>query len=431
MNGGLLLKDITAILLLYSDAAAIHKALVSLKRIGSRLDSVIVLHKEGMPLTRIQEDIHLEQLQTFMWKEHHFGKALNDIIQQINSSYVLFLYDTDYLSPAIQANSLHLSQSDSFSTNIYHNRKIAVHRPFLARASFLKSHPFLLSSQLPFQEALFPAWIFDKSSSMKTCQEDMVLQSRGNNSVNILEKQKFMQKYQLKKIQTTNPSLTVLISNYNMEQYVETAVVSCLLQNEQPEQILIIDDGSTDNSSHKLKLWNDGKQMRLFEKKNEGKAIALNHLLPHVTTDFILELDADDWLDPDAISVIKKLLADLSENVSVLYGNLRKWKQLEEDILFKGVTKGNIINGRADLLSYRFPLGPRIYRTSALKRIEGFPVIAFKDGKLYEDVSVLNQLIKDNRFQYHDFTVYNVREHKDSITKTNRPEWSEFLKSLK
>lgn len=424
------MKDITAILLLYSEAAALHKAFVSLKRIGSRLHSVIVLHEQRMSLTGVQEYIHFEQLQTFTWEEHHFGKTLNDIIQRVNSSYVLFLYDTDYLSPAIQADSLHLSQSDSFSTNIYHHRNIAVHRPFLVSASFLKKNPFLLNSQLPFKEALFPAWISDKSSLMKVFPEDLVHQSRKNNSVNILEKQKIMQKYQLKKIQTTNPSLTVLISNYNMEQYVETAIASCLLQNEQPEQVLIMDDGSTDNSSHQLKQWNDGKQVRVFEKKNEGKAIALNHLLPHVTTDFILELDADDWLDPDAISIIKKLLANLSRDVSVLYGNLRSWKQLVGDILFKGVTKGNIINGRTDLLSYRFPLGPRIYRTSALKRIGGFPVITFKEGKLYEDVSVLNQLIQHGRFQYHDFTVYNVREHKESITKSNRPEWSEFLKSL-
>lgn len=150
-----------------------------------------------------------------------------------------------------------------------------------------------------------------------------------------------------------------------------------------------------------------------------------------MTSDFILELDADDWLDPDAVSNIKKRMANLSENVSVLYGNLRKWKQLAGDILFKGTAKGRHIHGRADLLSYRFPLGPRIYRTSALKRIGGFPVITFKEGKLFEDVSVLNQLIQSDRFQYHDFTVYNVREHKESITRTSRSDWNEFLRLLK
>ncbi|MFD1415592.1 glycosyltransferase family 2 protein [Oceanobacillus jeddahense] len=422
------MKDITALLVFYSDATAIRKALQSLKRIDDRLHAVIVLQEQGKPLTGAINEMPSKQMQYITWNDP--GKTLNDIIQKINSTYVLFLHDTDYLSPAIQANSLHLSQSEPFLTTNFYSRNIAVHRPFLVSTSFLKKQPFLLNSQLPFKEALLPAWLFDKSTSQKLCKEDLVLQSKRNNSANILEKQTFMHKYQLKKIQTANPSLSVVLSNYNMEQYAETAVVSCLLQNTLPEQVLIMDDGSTDNSYYRLKQWDDGKLVRVFEKENEGKAIALNRLLPYVTSDFILELDADDWLDPDAISVMKKLLAVLSEDTAVLYGNLRKWKQLAGDVLYKGVAKGKPVNGRAGLLSYHFPLGPRIYRTSVLKEAGGFPVMTFKDGKLYEDVSVLSQLIKHNRFQYHDFTVYNVREHKKSITKTHRADWDAFLKSL-
>lgn len=367
------MKDITAILILYPDAAAIHKALESLKRIDSRLHSVIVLHGKDMSLTIASDYTHFKQIQSIIVKENDPGKTLNDIIQKINSSYVLFLHDTDYLSPAIQARSLHLIQSDSFLTTTFHNRNITVQRPLLVSATFLKKQQFLLNSQLPFKEALLPAWLSDKSSSEKLCKEGLVLQSRRNSSATTLEKQKFMQKYQLNKIKTTNLSLSILISNFNMEQYVETAIASCLLQNELPEQVLIINDGSTDNSSNRLNRWGDGNLVRIFEKENEGKAIALNHLLPYVTSDFILELDADDWLDPDAVSVIKELLADLPLHTAVLYGNLRKWKQLKEDILFKGIAKGKIINGKADILSYRLPLDSRIYLTSALKKSAAFP----------------------------------------------------------
>jgi len=425
------LKDITVILADYSDSASIDKALVSLKNIDSRVHSVINLHKQDLSLTRIQNSTRFKQIQSIPLKENDLGKTLNNIIQRINSSYVLFLHDTDYLSPAIQTDSLHLSLSEPFIKISYRNRNITVHRPFFVSTSFLKKQRFLSSFQLPFKEALFPAWLFDKPNSKKLFREDLVIQSRRNSSSNTIEKQKIMQKYQLNKIQTTNPSLSVLISNYNMEKYVGTAVTSCMLQNEQPEQVLIMDDGSTDNSYNWLKRWNDGKPVRLFKKNNEGKAIAFNHLLLQVTSDFILELDADDWLDSDAITVIKKLLAALPEDVAVLYGNLRQWKQLAGDVLFKAVAKGSIISGREGLLSYRFPLGPRIYRTSALKKIGGFPVLSFKDGRLYEDISVLNQLIRNHRFQYHDFTVYNVREHKESITKINRSDWNEFLKYLK
>lgn len=239
-----------------------------------------------------------------------------------------------------------------------------------------------------------------------------------------------MQKYQLEKTNMNHLSLSVIISTYNMEKYVETAVVSCLLQNERLDQILIIDDGSTDDSYKRLKRWSDGKRVMVFTKHNGGKARALNELLPHVTSDFILELDADDWLDSDAVSVIKKQLSQLPKDISVLYGNLRKWKQLTEDVLFKRVAKGTLVRGRADLLSYRFPLGPRIYRTSSLKSEGGFPVIPFENGRMYEDVSVLNRLIKNNQFRYRDFTVYNVREHNESITRNNYLKWNEFLKTL-
>src|SRR5699024_9448462 len=103
--------------------------------------------------------------------------------------------------------------------------------------------------------------------------------------------------------------ISVVIATYNMEKYIETAVVSCLLQTEMFDQILIIDDGSTDGSDQKLEQLANEKQVKIFHKKNEGKAKALNELLPHVTSDFILELDADDWLDADACSVIKKHLS--------------------------------------------------------------------------------------------------------------------------
>ncbi|GIO21498.1 glycosyltransferase family A protein [Oceanobacillus sp. J11TS1] len=425
------MKDITVILAHYSNLAAIRKALASLKNIDSRLDSIIILHEQAMSLNTIQNDSNVKQIQSIPLQENDLGKTLNNLIHKIHSSYVLFLQHTDYLSPAVQPESLHLSQTDPFLKTLYRNRNIAVEHPLLVSTAFLKRQQFLTNFQLPFKEALFPAWLFDKPSPEKSYRDNFVLQSRKNSSANNMEKQKFMQKYQLNKNKTANPSLSVLISNYNMEKYVETAVASCLLQNEQPEQVLIMDDGSTDNSYHRLQQWNDGKLVKVFSKKNEGKAIAFNHLLPHVTSEFILELDADDWLDPDAIFVIKSHLANLSEEVAVLYGNLRKWKQSAEDVLFKGVKKGKIINGRTDLLSYHFPLGPRIYRTLNLKRIGGFPVISYKDGRLYEDVSVLNELIKKDRFQYRDFTVYNVREHKESITQTNLPNWNEYLKSLK
>ncbi|MFD2759996.1 glycosyltransferase family 2 protein [Lentibacillus juripiscarius] len=418
-----MLKDITAILFQYSDQAALHKALSSLNKVSSRLKSVIVFQDKNMPF-KLQESGWFE----IVWYTD-LGDRLNKKIKTIDTPYVLLLHGTDYISPSATAETIQLPQQKEVLGTFYHNRATTIHQPLLVRTPYLKEHPVLSASQLPFKEALLPSWLAKADPSLTTFSEGLVKQAKKNSSRNTIEKQTFLQKYQLEETNIQDPSFTIMIANYNMEAYVETAVASCLLQTEQPDELLIMDDGSTDKSFELLQQWRDGQQVKVFNKQNGGKARALNELLPLVHSDFILELDADDWLDPDAISVIKTYLAESPEDVSVLYGNLRKWKQLSEDVLFKGVAKGNAIKGKGDLLAYRFPLGPRIYRTSSLRREGGFPVITFENGMFYEDVSVLNRLLKKHRFLYEDFTVYNVREHKESIT-NNAPNWNDFLKTL-
>jgi hypothetical protein len=425
------LKDITAVLVHYSDQKILDRALQSLKNLGARLKSVIILQNPSLPLSIIHEYEWIEQMEYIQTGSNDAGGTLNNKIKFINCDYLLFLRDTDYLSPAIEADSLDLPHSKNVLVTSCRNKQTVLQQPLLVRTSYLQHYKLLPDAQLPFKEALFPAWLSSVDNSFKSFSEGLIMQTKKNSITNKIKREEMIQKYNVEKLNTDAPSLSVIIANYNMEKYVTAAIASCLLQSEQPEQLLIMDDGSSDHSYQQIKQWNDGELVKVFHKQNGGKARALNDLLPHVSSDFILELDADDWLDPDAVSVIKKQLLHLPQDISVLYGNLRKWKQLDGDILFKGVVKGKEVNGRTGLLSYRFPLGPRIYRTSSLKGVGGFPIIAFEDGRLYEDVSVLNQLIKNSRFKYHDFTVYNVREHKESITKNNLSSWNDYLKTLK
>ncbi|QKY71777.1 glycosyltransferase family 2 protein [Lentibacillus sp. CBA3610] len=424
------MKDITVIMVDYVSQTVLDKSLSSLNSISSRLKSVIILREGESSFNHLPGVDWSDRIRYVTIRDHDLGKTLHDTIVTINSTYVIFLESPDYLSTHIIPQSLQLDRSQTLLGDISYNRDIVIRQPLLVRTSLLEKHPFLSSRQLPFKEALFPGWLATAETSCNIFRKGLVRQARKNSSRNTIEKQKFIQKYQLEKTNTANPTLSIIMSAYNMEGYAETAVMSCLLQNEQPEQVLIMDDGSTDNTYERLQRYHDESIVKLFSKKNGGKARALNAVLPHVTSDFILELDADDWLDPDAVSVIKKHLADLSADVSVLYGNLRKWKQLKDDVQYKGMARGTKVTGRKDLLSYRFPLGPRVYRTSSLKKEGGFPVIDFADGRLYEDVSVLNRLLKNGPFQYRDFTVYNVREHKESITKQNLASWHDFLKSL-
>lgn len=421
------MRDITAVLIHYTDENAKQKALHSLAMLSHRLESIVLIQEMNV----IPEQHPVAPVHYVSTKHNDLGATLRNTISKISSEYVLFLQSPNYLSADIKKELLHLSDPQKVLVTNCHPRNKIICIPFLVRTSLLKEKPLLSSRQVPFDEALLPSWLFKIKDFEITCEANLINQTIKSNSRSTLEKQRFIQKYQLKETSINYPSLSVIMSVYNMQDYAETAAVSSLFQMNKPEQLLIMDDGSTDQSYRRLKQWDNDKKVTVFHKKNDGKAKALNQLLPHVTSDFILELDADDWLDQDAVYNIKCYLAGLPSDASLLYGNIRKWKQSSRDLVYKGVSKGKIVKSRSDLLSYNFPLAPRIYRTSALKHAGGFPVIDFKDGRLYEDVSVLDRLLQNSRFQYHDFTVYNVREHKGSITKNNRENWNAFLKTLK
>ncbi|SES93620.1 Glycosyl transferase family 2 [Salinibacillus kushneri] len=426
------MKDITAILIQYSNQGILNKAITSLNKIQTRLASIIVFHAATMPdnTVNINQSHVTDKIDFIGIQDDDLGERLNETIEQVNTPYILLLQNTDYLSPTIDTATLNLSdQKEVLGTPVY-NRNRTIHQPILISTSFLKQYKFLPANHLPFKEALFPAWLATIASPRKLIKQNLIRHARKRRTATTREKGKIMQKYGERTSAAHTPSLSVIISNYNMEKYVEASFVSCLLQREAFNQIVVIDDGSTDNSYNKLLKWQSVKNVEIFQKENGGKARALNHVLSSITSDFVLELDADDWLDPDAVYVIKKYLSKMPDEASVLYGNLRKWKQVKGDVLFKEIAKGVPVRSKKDLLSYRFPLGPRIYRSSILKDAGGFPVLDFEDGRLYEDVSVLNQLLSISPITYQNFTVYNVREHKESITNQFHPRWNDFLKHL-
>jgi len=426
------MKNIHVLLLNYSNTISLRKALNSLNFIYHRVRDITVLGGGNSSLILDTSSIN-QEIKYITLLQNDLGKTLNEYIQKLSYEYVLFLYDQDYLNPNIKNIRLQLYDNQYVITHPYMFKDKVIQRPFLIKTSFLKQTNFFSKYQSPFKEAILSAWLSRvEKSYIVNGNGGFINQTIKDGTMNTFQKLNFIEKYQYELEQEVNqPSLSVIISNYNMVQYVDTAISSCLLQSSPPEQILVIDDGSTDNSYKEMGKWGEVPQFKLFKEENRGKAKSLNDLLPYVDTDFVVELDADDWFDPDAFSIIRKHLGMILDDVAVLYGNLRTWKQTPlGNVKYKGIKKGKIVSNKSELLSYPFPLGPRIYRTSSLKQNNGFPVTEFENGRMYEDVSILNELLKESQLLYKDFTVYNVREHELSITKKKPFNWSDFIKYL-
>ncbi|MDP9579608.1 UNVERIFIED_ORG: GT2 family glycosyltransferase [Bacillus sp. 1751] len=427
------MKDIQVILLSYSNSSALQRALTSLNLIINRVKGVMVIDIPEFLLKVADSFATQTKIEYVKLNNNNLGKALNNYIRELSCEYVLFLYDQDYLNINITEIQLELNNEKNVMTCQNTIKNTTIQRPFFVKTYFLKQNMFFQNDEVPFKEAIVPSWLsLIEHFHLIPENRSAISQLSKDATTSNIEKIKFIEKYQSKvPNQIAQPSVAVMVSNYNMANYVGTAINSCFLQNSPPEQVLVVDDGSTDESHKVLEKWIHHPGFRLLSKKNGGKARALNELLPYIETEFIVELDADDWLDPDALLIIRNYLRHLADDVAVLYGNLRAWKQVSpEKVKYKGIRKGSQVLNQQELLSYTFPLGPRIYRTFSLRENKGFPIVEFEDGRMYEDVSILNDLVKKNRLLYKDFTVYNVREHESSITKKNPSSWSDFLKLL-
>jgi len=99
------------------------------------------------------------------------------------------------------------------------------------------------------------------------------------------------------------PFATVMIPVFNEEKTV-VKTISSLLNLAYPKdklEILVIDDGSTDNTQRVLAQYKNHPQIRLLSKKNGGKFTALNYGLQYAKGDIIGCLDADSYVEQDAL----------------------------------------------------------------------------------------------------------------------------------
>lgn len=116
--------------------------------------------------------------------------------------------------------------------------------------------------------------------------------------------------------QKKEPSgVTVVIPCHNYGAFVNEAIYSCLHQTRKPEQIIVVDDGSTDNSREVIQSFSQAGIEYIFQ-ENQGVAAARNHGIEAAKHPFIVCLDADDRLAPRFVEVTRKaLMADRGHGI--------------------------------------------------------------------------------------------------------------------
>lgn len=110
--------------------------------------------------------------------------------------------------------------------------------------------------------------------------------------------------------------VSVIIPVYNAENYIVETINSVLDQTYPNIEIIIIDDGSKDNS-YAISKGFTSKKLIVRQQKNSGASAARNHGLSIATGDYIQFLDADDLLSPDKIASQIQQLDQLKDYISI------------------------------------------------------------------------------------------------------------------
>lgn len=102
--------------------------------------------------------------------------------------------------------------------------------------------------------------------------------------------------------------VSIIVSCYNAERYLQAAIESIFAQDYEHVEVIIVDDGSTDNSLDLLKALQKTYRFQLYQQTNQGVSAALNHGLKYARGVYVATPDLDDIMLPSSVRIRARYL---------------------------------------------------------------------------------------------------------------------------
>ncbi len=209
-------------------------------------------------------------------------------------------------------------------------------------------------------------------------------------------------------IKKRNILISVYITNYNYGKYLEQSIKSVLNQTTKDFELIIIDDGSTDNSLEIIKKFENKPQIKFIKQKNKGLNVSNNIALKLSKGKYIIRLDADDWLEKNALELLSNHLEKHPDIGLVFadYYHVNNSGQIIEEVRrhnFDDVT----------LLDKPAHGACTMIRTSCLKNIGGYD----ESFKCQDGFDLWIRFIKSFKVSNINKTLFFYRQHQNNLTK--------------
>lgn len=211
------------------------------------------------------------------------------------------------------------------------------------------------------------------------------------------------------------PTISIIVPVYNVEIYLNECLKSICNQTKKELEIILINDGSTDNSPFICEAFanKDTRIIVIHHQTSLGVSAARNTGIKKATGEFIGFVDSDDWILPDMYENLENIMEENNSDISIC-GYARQFGEkvtcfrennhilvLSQEGALRELFRGKI---------YRFALWNKLYRRHC------FDNITFPEGRIHEDLAVSYQLfLNADRIVNTPKTGYIYRKREHSI----------------
>jgi len=207
---------------------------------------------------------------------------------------------------------------------------------------------------------------------------------------------------------------SIVVPVYNVEKYLENCLDSIINQSYDNFEIIIVNDGSTDNSKNIIDMYlkKYPKKIKAFDKKNGGLSDTRNYAIKYISGDYLLFCDSDDYLDKELLYKINNILKEKKYDlVKYLFnivdenGNTIKKENCE--------LSGNLSFEEILTLEYSDSACCYAFNVDFWKKND----FKFEVGRVHEDFGLIPMvLLLSNSIYLLNYQGYNYLVRSDSIT---------------
>jgi len=215
-------------------------------------------------------------------------------------------------------------------------------------------------------------------------------------------------------------TISVIIPAYNVEKYIARCINSLIYQKCSVDySVIIVDDGSVDRTSDIIQEYvrKYPRIIRYLYKENGGQSSARNTGLEHSESDYVIFVDSDDYVEPDYIDALYKLVNDTDSDVAMCAMNRVSGDDGKGSRFDSGFSK-DFVTDDIDciLMCSSFAPWNKIFKRSIIGELR------FPEGMTYEDFALIPQVInRAKRIAYTDKVLYHYFFNENStITSATR-----------